>query len=115
MSKHLRAVRVEWGMFASLFIEPEKFENLVLALMGEEFQYDYRWNEADEVFKFWTKQGSCFLDRLRDCQIEKVLALLEESILEDATSCLESLKSKEPEWCTFLDKEGALELWVDGF
>ena len=114
MSKNIRAVKVTWGQFASLFIDPEQFEELVQALMGEEFQYDYRWNDADEVYKLWSKEGSRFLDHIRDCETEKVVALLEASIREDATSCLENLKSEEPEWRTFLDQEGALELWVDG-
>ena len=115
MSKNIRPVRVEWGMSASLFVDPEKFEDLVLAIMGENFEYYYRWNEADELFKFWSVEGSRFLDCVRDCQTDKVKVSLDESIREDAVSCLENMKSMEPEWRTFLDKEGALELWVDGF
>jgi len=115
MSRNLRAVRVEWGPCASVFVSPDQFEEVATALMGGEFKYSCEWNGADEVFKFWTSEGKRFLDRIRNCKPADVLAKLDKSFREEASRCLENLKALEPNWRAFLDKDGQLELWVDGY
>lgn len=115
MSRNMRAVRVEWGPSASVFVSADQFEELVAALMGEEFKYTCEWNGADEVFKFWTKEGKRFLDRVRGCKPDEALKQIDESFREEARLCLENLKSLEPDWRQFLDKDGQIEVWVDGY
>ena len=115
MSRNMRAVKVEWGPAASVFVSADQFEELVMALMGDEFKYTCEWNNADEVFKFWTKEGRPFLDRNRDCEPDKVLDKLDRSYREEARLCLENLRSLEHDWRQFLDKDGHLEVWVDGY
>ena len=115
MSRNMRAVRTEWGPCASVFVSADQFEELVGALMGDKFRYTCGWNAADEVFKLWTPEGRYFLERVRDCKPDEVTKELNRSFREEARLCLENLKSMEPEWSTFLDEDGQLELWVDGY
>ena len=115
MSRNMRAVRVEWGPSASVFVSRDQFEELVGALMGDEFKYTCEWNNADEVFKFWTSEGRRFLDRVRDCDLDEVLKEIDRSFREEAGLCLLNLKSLEPDWRAFLEKHGPIELWVDGY
>lgn len=115
MSRNLRAVKVEWGPCASLFMAPEDFEQLVRVIVDGRFQYEYQWNGADEVFKLWVDRGSEFLDILRACSIRRTVKALDRSLHKDAVSCLKNLKALEPEWRCFIDRNGHLEIWVDGY
>lgn len=112
MSRNVRAVRVEWGPHASLIMDPDKFDDLVETVFGKEFTYE--WNAADEVFKLWVVDGQGFLDCVRDCDSGETVSGLSESVQDDAMACLENLKALEEEWRGFIDKNGALEVWVDG-
>lgn len=116
MSRNMRAVRVEWGAFASLLIGPEQFENVVTELLGgDDDGYSYDWNDADEVFKLWLKDGKRFLDRVRDCQADELFAAWEDPERPDGLCCLQNLKALESEWRPFIDDDGHLEIWVDGY
>jgi len=114
MNRDIRAVSVEWGPFASFPMDSSRFEVLLYALFGEEFKYRYDWNGAEEVYKFWTEEGHRFLDRVRDCDLSEVVAHLDEDLRENARLCLENLRAMEPEWRKTIDRDGQIELWVDG-
>jgi len=115
MSRNMRVVRVEWGPCAAVFVSADQFEEIVAALMGNEFKYSCERNGADEVFKFWTREGKRFLDRVRDCEPTEAVSQIDKSFRQDAASCLGNLKAMEPEWRGFLDKDGQIEVWVDGY
>lgn len=115
MSRNLRAVKVEWGPCASLIVTPDAFEQIIQAVIDERIVYEYRWNDADEVFKLWVEQGELFLDLVRDCRTRAVLALLDKAMAHEALPCLKNLKALEPEWRRFIDRNGHLEIWVDGY
>jgi len=114
MSRNIRAVRVEWGPFASVFMASDRLEELLDAIIGDRFRYRYDWNGADEVYKFWTGDGARFLDLVRDCNVSEVVAQIDEDLREDALACLENLKAMELSWRKDIDKDGQIELWVDG-
>ena len=92
----------------------DDFEHLVVAIMDPSFKFSYEWNTADEVFKFWTAEGSRFLDGIRDCNTEDVVSRFKKPLRNDGALCLENLKSMEPGWRNFVDQDGSLEIWVDG-
>ena len=115
MSRNLRAVKVEWGPCASLFMTPEAFEQLIAGIVGERFKYEYKWNDADEVFKLWVEDGRQFLDRVRDCAVAASVKALDKAVRKDAVLCLNNLKALEPDWRGFVDQHGHLEVWVDGY
>ena len=115
MSRSMRAVTVKWGPAGSVFLDPERFDDLVAAVAEDELEFKYEWADADGVFGFWTGEGNAFLDRVRDCDPQQVIARLDEELRDDALSCLENLKALEKSWRGFIDKEGALEVWIDGY
>jgi len=114
MSRNMRAVRVEWSVFASLFIPPEAFETLAQAVMQKEFDYEYDYSAGDEAFKFRVSEGHTFLNRIRDCDMASVIGKLKKDLREDARMCLENTKALEPEWRRFISEDNSLELWIDG-
>jgi hypothetical protein len=111
----MRAVRVTWGPAASVFIDPDSFGALVIALFGTRLKWSYEWNEADEVFKFWTEDGNRFLDKVRGCKPDRVARKFDRKLRKDAELCLKNLKAAEPEWRKFVEKDGCLQIWVDGY
>ena len=115
MSKSMRAASVKWGPHASLCIDPERFPELAEAIVHGEIKFSYDWNDADGVFKFWTGQGRRFLDRVRDCDAKEVAGRIDEPGRNDAVSCMENLRALEESWRAFVDEDGALELWIDGY
>lgn len=115
MSTNMRAVSVTWGPAVSVFIDPDSFGALVIALFGTRLRWGYEWNQADEVFKFWTDKGHGFLDRIRNCKPEEVARKLDRKSRKDAELCLKNLKAVEPEWRKFVEKDGYLQVWVDGY
>ena len=115
MSRNMRAVRVTWGPAVSVFINPDSFDALVVALIGMKPNWGYEWNQADEVFKFWTDDGKRFLDRVRGCKPAKVAKKLDKGLRRDAVSCLKNLQAVEADWREFIDKDNYLQVWVDGY
>jgi len=115
MSRSMRAVRSEWADAASVFVDVETFGKLMGMLLGEETAYTYVESEADEVFKLFVGCGQTFLDRVKQCDPQKVTRKLDKSLRQDAASCLANLKALEPAWREFMDKDGHLEVWVDAF
>jgi hypothetical protein len=115
LSRNLRAVKIQWGPCASLVIAPEAFEKLAGAVIGGRFAYEYKWNNADEVFKLWVEKGSEFLDTVRDGSTRDIVDALDKPLRRDAFCCLRNLKSLEPDWRAFIDRNRALEVWVDGY
>jgi len=114
MSRNMRAVRVEWSVFASLFMPPEAFETLAQAVMKKKFDYEYDYSAGDEAFKFRVSDGHVFLNRIRDCEAASVVRKLKKELREDAMMCLENMKALEPEWRRFIAEDNSLELWIDG-
>ena len=114
MSRNMRAVRVEWSVFASLFIQPEAFETLAQAIMQKEYDYEYDYSAGDEAFKFRVSDGHAFLNRVRDCDTASVILKLKKDLREDAMMCLENMKALEPEWRRFIAEDGSVEIWIDG-
>ena len=115
MSRNMRAVRVEWSECASVFMPSDKFEELAGVLIDGMFDYSCEWSDPDEVFKFRTVHGHRFLDRIRDCKPRYVVQQLDEYLREDAIACLENLKAMESDWRTFVEEDGSLEIWIDGY
>ena len=114
MSRNMRAVRTEWSPCASVFVSPDEFEKLLALLIDNMFEYSFEWSEPDEAFKFRTVQGHRFLDRIRGCKPRYVVQQLPERLRNDAMTCLDNLQAMEPDWRTFVDEDGQLEIWVDG-
>ena len=104
---------VSWGEAVSLFIDPEDFEELARILLGEEADWGYERNEADGIFKFWTDNGSLFLDGVRDCKAVDIIGAFRRDHRKDARRCLGNLKAVEPQWRQFIDSNNYLQIWVD--
>ena len=113
MSRNMRAVKVDWGDHAAVFLSEDDFEQLLTTILRQ--SVEFRWNDADEVHKFWTERGAQFLDAVRDCVAADVASQLDTAVRDDAMQCLNNLKALEPEWRMYLDKHGKLEIWVDGY
>jgi hypothetical protein len=109
----MRVVRNEWGPSTYVFIESKDFEDLIRAIMGGTFDYQYAWDAKDEMFKFTTRHGHRFLDRVHSCRTDRVVKKLDQKVRQDAATCLTSLKIIESSWRGFLD-DGFLEAWIDG-
>jgi len=115
MSRNMRAVKVEWSECASVFMPSDDFEKLAAVLIDEMFQWSCEWSEPDEVFKFRTAQGHRFLDRIRGCKPRYVAQQFPEGIRNDVIACLENLQAMESDWRTFVEEDGSLEIWIDGY
>ncbi len=114
MSRTIRIVKTIWGDATSLFVDTAEFESMLFELANNEIPYDYNWHDVDMAFKFWTAKGELFLDRIRDIKLDVIMSRMEQHSYEEVKACLENMKTLEPDWRKFLDKDGALELWIDG-
>ncbi len=106
---------VSWGEAVSIFIDPEDFEELARVLLGEEADWGYERNGADGIYKFWTDNGTLFLDRVRDCKAAVVTGAFKMENRKDARRCLGNLKAIEPQWRQFVDSHNYLQIWVDEY
>ena len=99
----------------SIFLGSDDFIIIIGELMGDKTNWSCEWNQADEVFKIWTNDGRTFLDKVRHCKPARVVEALDKESRKDAELCLKNLKAVEPEWRKFVEKDGCLQVWVDGY
>ena len=115
MSRNMRSVRVVWGEHAAVFIPSDDFEKLADAHIVGAFDWSCEWSDPDEAFRFRTRDGHAFLNCVRDCNPREVAKKLDRLIQDNAIRCLENMQALEPEWRSFVEKDGSLEIWVDGY
>ena len=115
MSRNMRAVRVVWGAHAGVFVLSDDFEKVADAIIAAAFEWNCEWSDPDEAFRFRVSDGHAFLNRVRDCNPKEVAENLDRAMRDDAIRCIENMQALEPEWRDFVDKDGSLEIWVDGY
>ena len=115
MSRNMRAIRIVWGEHAGVFVLSDDFEKVADAIIADAFDWNCEWSDPDEAFRFRASDGHAFLNRVRDCNPREIAKKLDRVIRDDAVRCVENMQALEPEWRSFVEKDGSLEIWVDGY
>lgn len=118
MSRNMRPVKIEWcEQSTSLFIEPEDFSGLVdaifVSLKRKQPNHQYLYNDANDVYEFWTEDGKKFLKAIVNCNIERVAAQFSAVDKESVQCLVNNMKAFVPDWKAFVKDDGSFTLWLD--